>query len=240
MGIVVSMCDFTCNVARPWADAGFTCYCIDVQHPTGTTQDGNIFKVGASILDCVSLWLRAGEKIDFAFAAPPCTHTATSGARHFISKGPQKAAEAFELIARVDSLCKWFRCPYAWEQPVAVTSTYCGKPDYTFDPCEYAAYLPDPTANAYTKKTCLWTGGGFKMPEPKAVAPVKVCPQGSWLQRKGGSSLATKNARSATPKGFAVAMFQANCTTYQHDKSHTSRGHALQNVHPQTQCQLDE
>jgi hypothetical protein len=104
-----------------------------------------------------------------------------------------------------------------------------------FDPCDYAGYLPTgPIAHlhldhirrkqgvgvtieeaetvmcheAYTKKTGLW--GKFTMPEPKRIEPVRVCAQGSPLQRMGGKSTKTKNARSVTPRGFARAFYQAN------------------------------
>ena len=208
--IVVSLCDFTCNIVQPWAEAGFQCYCIDIQHQPGETVEGNIHKIGANILDCISTWLPAGQIIKFAMAAPPCTHTAVSGARHFLSKGPAKAAEAFALIARCQQLLTWMNCPFLWEQPVSTTSTYCGPPSYTFNPCDYAGYLQDPEPDRYTKKTCIWTNDTFIMPEPKPLLPVKSCPQGSHLQQLGGPSLKTKNLRSATPKGFSKAVFLAN------------------------------
>ncbi|MCL2646035.1 MAG: hypothetical protein FWD61_03400 [Phycisphaerales bacterium] len=209
--IVISLCDYTARMLEPWAEAGFECYAVDIQHPPGQTQIGNnITAVGADILDCVSAWMPQGRTVKIAFGFPPCTHTAVSGARHFLKKGIRKAAEAFALIARVDQLLNYFGCPYAWEQPVATTSTYCGPPTYTFDPCDYAGYLTDPATDAYTKKTCLWAGAGFIMPEPKRIEPVKVCKSGSWVMQLGGSSQRTKNLRSATPAGFAKAVFLAN------------------------------
>jgi len=207
--VVVSLCDHTGNMVKPWSEAGFKCYCIDLQH-NGVTTKGNITFIGADITKCISTWLPANEKIGIAFGFPPCTHTAVSGSKYFRSKGPRGAAEAFTLIARVDSLLRYFQCPYMWEQPVATTSTYCGQPDHTFDPYQYAGYLQEPKHNAYTKKTCLWTGGGFVMPEPKPIAPIRVCKQGSWVQKLGGKSVETKNKRSATPMGFAIAVFEAN------------------------------
>ena len=209
-GIVVSLCDLTGNIVRPWSQAGYDCYCIDIQHPPGIIEAGNVFHVGADICDCVSHWLPAGRPIAIAFGAPPCTHTAVSGAKHFRSKGPQGAAAAFRLIARVAELLDWFQCPYAWEQPVSVTSTYCGPPDHVFHPADYAGYLDDPSQEAYTKKTCLWTGAGFIMPTPKPVEPIRVCAQGSWIQQLGGKSARTKNLRSATPNGFARAVYISN------------------------------
>jgi hypothetical protein len=63
-------------------------------------------------------------------------------------------------------------------------------------------------ADAYTKATGLW--GRFTLPEPQPIAPCRVCKQGSWLMKLGGKSERTKSLRSATPSGFAAAMFQAN------------------------------
>lgn len=108
-----------------------------------------------------------------------------------------------------------------------------------FDPCDYAGWL-DLSAedlarldvlrardgkgrfskadidlvkrcNAYTKRTCLW--GNFNLPEKRRVEPVKVCAQGSWLQKLGGKSEKTKEARSETPLGFARAFAAANSWT---------------------------
>lgn len=207
------MCDFTGNIVRPWSEAGYTCYCFDLQHPSGqTTDERNIIKIGANILDCVSTWMPKDLNPVIAFGFPPCTHTAVAGARHFQSKGPAAAAEAFTLIARVDQLLKWLDCPFFWEQPRSTTITYCGEPTYRFEPCDYGGYL-EPPGEAYRKQTLLWAGGGFVMPPPKPVEPIKTCPTGFWNQKMGGKSLRTKNLRSATPKGFSQAVFEFNRLT---------------------------
>jgi hypothetical protein len=109
------------------------------------------------------------------------------------------------------------------------------KPLY-FDPCDYAGYLELSAAdhqeldrirkkqgksvtaeeaayvvkcNAYTKRTGLWGDFNHNMPN-KRVEPVKLCSQGSFTQRLGGSSERTKELRSITPLGFAKAFFEAN------------------------------
>jgi len=65
---------------------------------------------------------------------------------------------------------------------------------------------------AYTKKTCLW--GEFNrellIKFKKPIQPIKVCKQGSPLQRLGGKNETTKEKRSFTPNGFARAFFEAN------------------------------
>ena len=71
---------------------------------------------------------------------------------------------------------------------------------------EYPEYIKP--RDAYPKKTCLWTGGEFVMPEKM---PVDISPGYSDQHKKlGGKSERTKNIRSATPRGFAKAVFLAN------------------------------
>ena len=86
------------------------------------------------------------------------------------------------------------------ENPVGRLRRWLGPPTLMFNPCDYG----DP----YTKKTLLW--GKFFPPKQTKVAPVKVCAQGSWVQKLGGSSERTKELRSMTPPGFAKAFFDAN------------------------------
>lgn len=195
-------------MVRPWAEAGARCFCIDIQHEN-TTTEGNITFIGADILQDLTEWM-PNLKVDLGFAFPPCTHTAISGARHFKTKGATKAAEAFTLIARCQQVFEWIGCPYLWEQPISTASTYCGPPNHIFNPFQFAGYAADPEAEAYTKRTCIWSKG-IEWPEPRPVEPIRVCEQGSWVQRLGGGGgLKAKNRRSETPHGFAMAIFEAN------------------------------
>lgn len=42
-GIVLSLFDFTGNMVKPWADAGYLCYCVDMQHESEDgIREGNI------------------------------------------------------------------------------------------------------------------------------------------------------------------------------------------------------
>lgn len=204
-GIVLSLCDWTGNMVRPWADAGYRCVIVDVQHPAGETVEGNITRIGSDILD----WLPPRANYAIAFAFPPCTDLAVSGARHFRDKGLSALAGSLALVERCRRILEWTDAPWMLENPVGTLSTYWRKPDYIFDPCDYGLFL-DPPGDAYTKRTCLWTGGGFVMPETARVEPVRVCSQGPWVQKLGGKSQKTKRLRSATPMGFATAVFAAN------------------------------
>jgi len=153
---------------------------------------------------------------------PECTHLAVSGAAHFAKKlddNPAIQAEATELARFVEYLGDAFGCPWVAENPVSVLSTLWRKPNHSFHPWEYGGYLPEndehPTypeyikpRDAYPKKTCIWSGNGFVMPDK---APVHVLSGYSDQHKKlGGKSIKTKNIRSATPRGFARAVFEYN------------------------------
>ena len=111
-------------------------------------------------------------------------------------------------------------CPYFVENPVSVLSTKWRKSDYRFHPYEYGGYIPYGEAqhplwpeyiapqDAYPKKTCLWTGNGFVMPTKVPVEPKKG--YSKQHLKLGGKSARTKNIRSATPRGFARAVMEAN------------------------------
>lgn len=203
---MLSLFDLTTEMARPWAEAGCACYCVDLQHAAGEATEhvaggGSITHVGAD----VATWLPPRGEVVFCAAFPPCTDLAVSGARWFASKGLLRLSEAIALFAHAARVCEWAGAPYLVENPVSTISTYWRKPDHSFDPCDYAGYADDPAAEAYTKRTCLWTGGGFVMPTPSAVVPVL----GSRMHRLPPSPTRA-NERSATPQGFARAVFLAN------------------------------
>jgi len=157
--IVISLFDFTGNMVAPWADAGYLCYCVDLRHRPGEHREENIIRVGADVRD----WLPPYADVKIVFAFPPCTHTAVSGARWFRDKGLGGLIESLELFKAGVRIAEWSKAPYMIENPVSTVSTYWRKPDFVFDPCEYGGYL-SPHGDAYTKKTCLWTGSGFACP----------------------------------------------------------------------------
>ena len=199
--IVISLFDHTGNMVAPWADAGFLCYCVDLRHPPGETRDGNIVRIGADVHE----WLPPYAPVGILFAFPPCTDVAVSGARWFKDKGLGALIVALQNFDDALRLAEWTRAPYLIENPVSTVSTYWRKPDHIFDPCDYGGYL-NSFADAYTKKTCLWTGNDFVMPKRRPIEPT----QGSRMHKFPPSS-DRANLRSATAKGFAQAVFEANC-----------------------------
>lgn len=203
-GIVLSLFDFTGNMVKPWADAGYLCYCVDMQHESEDgIREGNIVKVKADINDYLPP--RYLTKIVFGF--PPCTHLACSGARWMRSKGPRKMRESIEIFARAMEIAEWIGAPYLIENPRNIMTPHVGPPQHKFDPCDYAGYLQgEERANeCYTKETWLWTGGGFVMPKRKRLHP-KLGSKMHLLPPSADRA----NLRSETPKGFAKAVFIAN------------------------------
>jgi hypothetical protein len=196
-GVVLSLCDLTGNMVQPWATAGYRCICVDLQHPEEMVNDGLITYIRADVRN----WLPPLKRYAIVFAFPPCTHLSVSGARWFASKGLSKLSEALAVVDACKRICEWSGAPWMLENPVSVLSSYWRKPDYSYDPCQYAGYgYPE---EAYTKKTCLWTGGGFRMPPVKPLLPI----YGSKMHLLPPSENRA-NLRSESPKGFARAVFE--------------------------------
>lgn len=187
--LVLSLFDFTGNMVRPWAEAGFETLCIDIQRD------------GTDILR----WLPPRCEYQIVFAFPPCTNLAVSGARWFTDKGLAGLGAAIELVERARDICEWSGAPWMLENPVSTLSTYWRQPDHKFHPYQFAGFRPE---DNYTKKTCLWTGGGFVMPQP---FPLRDAGRPDDRIHKAPPSPERANFRSATPMGFARAVFEANC-----------------------------
>lgn len=194
---VVSLCDLTGNMGRPWAEVGYNVICYDIQHSIRADRvEGRTTYRWADVRSLTPEDLPHTPAAIFAF--PPCTDLAVSGARDFASKGLRRMIDALELVEACRKLCAWTGSPWMIENPVGRLSTAWRKPDHIFDPCDYG----DP----YTKKTCLWTGGGFVMP-PKGS---RVEPTEGSKMHKIPPSPERANLRSETPMGFARAVFAAN------------------------------
>lgn len=206
-GAAIFLCDLTGRMAEPWAAAGHECFCVDMQHSIRRERvEGSIRFVWGDVRS----W-RPPEGLDIRFVAafPPCTHTANSGARDYAAKGGNMLRDALETFEACHLAAAWSGAPYCIENPVGLLSSipHIGKPHYRFHPADYAGYLPadERDSEAYTKLTCLWTGNGFVMPDRKPVAPVL----GSMMHRLPPTE-DRADIRSATPAGFAAAVFAAN------------------------------
>lgn len=200
---MLSLCDRTGVMVQPWLEAGYEATIVDLQHPEGKHTEGRLTKVGHDITDYLGQgWTK--QKWAMVFAFPPCTHLAVSGARWWQSKGLKALIEALTVVEACRELAEATGAPYLIENPSGALSSHWRKPDYTFNPCDFGGYL-DGGGDRYTKLTCLWTGGGFIMPSKRSVEPT----EGSKMHLiSPGPERA--NLRSATPEGFARAVFEAN------------------------------
>lgn len=233
--IVIALSNESVYAVAPWAYAGYVVYMIDPLHPKGINSHPllpNTWTVGAVIapdtqmpeypdcLDFLGHTIRTGL-VCMVIGFPPCTQLASSGARHWQVKYNEdryfqaRAAIVLEQCRMVGALSG---APWCFENPNGAASSIFGKPQHRFDPKDYGGYLPEndihpdyadylPPRDAYTKATNIWCGNGFIIPQKKPVTGLTYYP--GW-EKLGGKSAKTKRIRSASPRGFFEAVFQAN------------------------------
>ncbi|MGL5155253.1 MAG: hypothetical protein ACRC9H_10075, partial [Aeromonas veronii] len=196
--VVLSLFDLTGKWSQPWEDAGYQVWRFDIQN------DPEMGDVNNFSTEFFSDWFGDfdGDDIYAILAATPCTDFAVSGARHFAAKDKDgRTVASVKLVHQTLAAIEYFK-PAVWaiENPVGRIEKLGGLPAWrlSFDPNQ----LGDP----YTKKTLLW--GRFNADLP--IAPVEPTEGSKMHSQYGGKSLATKNARSATPEGFAYGFFMAN------------------------------
>jgi hypothetical protein len=214
---------------QPWQDIGVHCVSVDYNDtdhsnhrlahestPLHTRLDLDLSQPQARRavnLRLANRGMQAAMVISFA----PCTDLAVSGAAHFARKRAvdplfqEKAADMAVLAAE-------FGVPFCVENPISVLSTLWRKPDMIWHPCDFAGYCPEgphpeapdiyPERDRYNKRTCIWTGHGFKLPLCKHLDPSNHTNPGH--QKLGGKSARTKHLRSLTPRGFSEAIMRAN------------------------------
>lgn len=140
---------------------------------------------------------------DLVIAHPPCTHLATSGARHFAQKRAdgrqQQGIDFFMHFTRLS-------CPWAIENPVGIMSSVYRKPDQIVQPWQHGYPA--------TKATCLWLNG---LP---ALVPTDVVSRGVVVTFPSSGKRMSRwaydlsclpqreraQARSRTFPGIAMAM----------------------------------
>jgi hypothetical protein len=183
----------------PWLEAGYEALTIDIKEPF--RSNGAV----ATIAD-IRQWhypLRL-ERPKIIFAFPPCTNLSVSGARWFKEKGLRGLIDGLELVERCREICEGSGAPWMIENPVSTLASYWRKPDFSFHPWEFTKFE---LSDNFTKKTCLWIGGGFVMPRASVAQGVPTPDNRIHFASPGE---ARADFRSATPMGFARAVFEAN------------------------------
>ncbi len=230
LGTVISLCDYTGFMVWPWVRAGYRAVLVDPLHADGKQVCSSVETIASRLEDCLKRIqeIVRHERVVAVFGFPVCTDLAVSGTSRWASKAGVDRyfqAKAMQLVHECRMVGELSGAPWFIENPVSAISSIWRKPDHTFHPYEYGGYLPEndehplfpeyfPPRDAYGKKTCLWTGGGFIMPEkcPVGISEDQRLGQGQSKahNKLGGRSLRTKMIRSSTPRGFAVAVYQAN------------------------------
>lgn len=233
-GIVICLYSTSGLVEQPFLDAGYEVWSFDGQNTD--EDIGNWHKrwawfspvgINSQATQTVSRVMQGGDpgrRVVLVVGFPECTDLAVSGSRHFARKlaaDPDCQKNATELAKLVEAVGNAASAPWFAENPRSVLSTLWRKPNFRFHPYEYGEYLPVDDVHplypeiinardAYPKETFLWSGNGFTLPPKKPVQP-PCNPDGTvayseQYKKLGGKSLRTKNIRSATPRGFAIAL----------------------------------
>lgn len=159
----------------------------------GNIHEETTGKYGCCDISKLYLW-------DMMIAFPPCTHMASSGAKHFSEKrndGRQQQGIDFFM-----SLINANIPRVAVENPIGIMSTVYRKPDQIIQPWMFG--------DEFTKPTCLWLKGLPKL------QPTKIVYKGDRHITKSGKSLPAwynlppsenrSKIRSKTFPGIAKAM----------------------------------
>lgn len=212
----IFICDKSGIMAEPWAEAGVTCFCVDIQHSIRATKAKRhtVKSLGAGVIHFLYGDARSWKpttfdksffsvyEIIFVSCFPVCTNLAGSGAQDWQQKGLAMLTDGLMLFNSCEQIAAWSGAPYCVENPVGTIPSHHRSPDHYFHPWHYG--------DLYSKKTCLWTGNGFVMPPPlHTVAPEGVT-QKIWLTPPSDER---QDIRSETPRGFARAVFKSNYKT---------------------------
>jgi hypothetical protein len=201
-GIAIFLCDETGIAAEPWANAGYECYCVDVAHSIRRPRRvGNINFVWG---DCRTWRPPEGRRIIFAAGFPPCTHDAASGARDFLKKGGMMLRDSLETFEACRLAIAWSGVRGCIEHPSSVLASipHIGKPSHYFHPHQYTRFAPE---DNYTKLTGIWPLNGFVM--PPVAKDDTLGPPDNRIHYMGAAG---QKERSASPRGFFRAVFEAN------------------------------
>lgn len=214
--VVVSLCDYTGNMTRPWVEGGYNAVLVDPQHERSHWESSPYGEAGGDVLKLahtVDSALESGvlqqwiTEAAMVFAFPPCTEFAVSGARWFkakYEKDPLFQVKAMVVAEQCRTIGRMSGAPYMIENPSGILSTAWGKPQHMFNPFDFTAWEVD---DNYKKRTCLWTGNGFKMPPPFQYPGLG--PPDSRIHM-AGESKERQNFRSETPMGLARAVYDSN------------------------------
>lgn len=215
--------DTTGYAAEPFTKAGYETYIIDILNVEERAKNSRAtHTLNWDILKYENEIIKLAKGAMFIFGFPPCTDLAVSGARHFNVKklnDPDFQKKATHLARSVERIGDKANVAWALENPISRLSTIWRPFNFWFNPCDYGGYLPEndqhpdwpdyiTSRDAYEKKTCIWCSSDFIRPPKKPIMSTHI---GYSLQhtKLGGKSMKTKIIRSASPRGFFQALYEA-------------------------------
>ena len=178
---VVSLFDTTGYAVEPFTKLGYKTLIVDILNKKDNPKA--TYTWNKDILTCEKELIDICTDAKLLIGFPPCTDLAASGAAHFKrkrEKNPHFQEEALYLFLSVYRVGEATGIPYMIENPISVVSTMWRKPNFIFSPYEYGGYLPEndehpdfpeyiTPRDAYSKKTCLWLGNNFTLPNKKPI-----------------------------------------------------------------------
>lgn len=228
---VISLFDHDGSALAPWAERKYEC--ISYQHSDNRRDwsdrsSGNTRRITCSITveKLATIAHEHDGLVAFACANPPSNDLSIAGARHWKRKrdnDPEFQTRWIDLIQAIDlTFTKW-HCPFYISHPTkSILCKLWKPPNYHFQPFNYGGFIPKteshrlypdivPRQDAYTQQHALWTGGRFRLPDPRPVKPtwLTVRPKSKpHVMRRISPMLAWKarHARRTTPQGFALAL----------------------------------
>lgn len=210
--VLISLYDYSGNASRPYREAGWKVYQIDIQN-------------GVDIMT----WdfLQPIKEAEYSIpqvniiAMQPCDCYALCGNRHKKKRFLNGEFDASQrLVERTKMIIDFYdneRLLGFWQLENPMTdihkkNPWLGKITQKFNPCDFAGYDPEPNNSRYNKET--WLFGRFNKMIIKRLEPFIDEKRGKAVNpgwsKLGGKSLKTKNQRSVTPLGFAYAFYAAN------------------------------
>ena len=179
---VLIACEESQTVCKAFRERGHEAYSNDIIECSGGHPEWHLQ------MDCFEAIKLMNW--DLMIAHPPCTHLASSGAKHFRQKqldGRQASAIEFFMKLTVTNITK-----VAIENPVGIMSSIYRKPDQIIQPWQFG--------HGETKATCLWLKN---LPKLQPTNIVDGREQRIW---KLPPSSERAKLRSKTYEGIARAM----------------------------------
>lgn len=238
-GIVLSLYDSTATALAPWRSKGYECREL-FPNKTIANMKPAIFREllqrykGKVVFACAF-----PPTVDVSIAGARWFRRKATKDPEFQVKAVRRIRRVYNFLTELGCpfyvegpgtgvLKRLWRAADATYQPCGACIPFnagCGIPSLTRPPlvfADYGAYLPTndphplfpdviPDQDAYTRKTGVWVGGGFRMPLKRPIRPTWVyfCGKNGKQRRMNPINFSRKKgraARSSVPRGFSKAV----------------------------------